>query len=52
MRETVRKKNYEGRALTLEQVPVFVERGQRLGLISLLFEVQHLGSPCLRFVSL
>lgn len=38
------KKNCEGRALTLEQVPVLVERSQSLCLIRLLFEVEHLGS--------
>lgn len=35
------KKNCEGRALTLEQVPVLVERSQGLCLIRLLFEVEH-----------
>lgn len=48
------KENCEGRALTLEQVPVVVVRGQRRCLIGLLFQVEHpagllLRSPRLSF---
>lgn len=43
--QSAEEKNCEGRALTLEQVPVLVERRQSLCLIGLLFEVEHLDPP-------